>query len=138
MIFGTVVFSLFLFQLTINERVGVGSFGEVFKGRLWGTDVAIKKLKTLEITPEDLEDLQREISILATLRHPNMILYIGASSKKGQELCIVTEWAEHGSLYDVLHNADTHISVQTIFQYAMAISQGMNYLHSLSRRIVHR
>jgi serine/threonine protein kinase len=122
--------------LTVNKLVGSGSFGDVFKGRLWGTDVAVKKLK--KVTPRDLEDLQREISILSTLRHPNMILYIGACTKREQDVCIVTEWAEHGSLFDVLHNADTHLSVQTIIQYATSIAQGMNYLHSLEHRIIHR
>eukprot|EP00479_Gromia_sphaerica_P008561 TRINITY_DN3301_c0_g1_i1.p3 TRINITY_DN3301_c0_g1~~TRINITY_DN3301_c0_g1_i1.p3 ORF type:complete len:84 (+),score=21.06 TRINITY_DN3301_c0_g1_i1:225-476(+) len=30
--------------LTFDEKIGGGYFGEVFKGRFWGTDVAIKKL----------------------------------------------------------------------------------------------
>lgn len=37
--------------LTIVEKIGEGAFGEVFKGRLWGTDVAIKKIKNKVCVP---------------------------------------------------------------------------------------
>lgn len=35
-------------QLTLLNKVGTGSFGEVFRARLWGTEIAVKTLKTEE------------------------------------------------------------------------------------------
>ena len=100
-------------QLTIQEKVGDGAFGEVFKGRLWGTDVAIKKLKLKDIDMQDklVEDLKREIAILSNLRHPNMVLYIGACTKP-PNVCIVTEWCDRGSLNTALHGVDTIMPVR--------------------------
>ena len=121
--------------LTIREKVGDGAFGEVFRGRLWGTDVAIKKLKDLHA--DVLDDLKREIAILSTLRHPNMVLYIGACTKP-PNVCIVTEWCDRGSLHAALHGVDTFLSARMLLQQAQGIAQGMNYLHSLGNRIIHR
>jgi hypothetical protein len=121
--------------LTIREKVGDGAFGEVFRGRLWGTDVAIKKLKDLHA--DVLDDLKREIAILSTLRHPNMVLYIGACTKP-PNVCIVTEWCDRGSLNAALHGVDAFLSTRMLLQQAMGIAQGMNYLHSLGNRIIHR
>ena len=66
------------------------SAGTVFKGRLWGTGVAVKKLK-LGLTKEDSVNLLKEVSILSQLRHPNVVLYIGACLEPSNA-CIVTEW----------------------------------------------
>jgi hypothetical protein len=40
----------------MNEqtKIGEGMFGEVFRGRMWGTEVAIKKLKTQGLRNEDV------------------------------------------------------------------------------------
>lgn len=122
--------------LNIQSKVGDGAFGEVFRGRLWGTDVAIKKLKSEQLTPQILQELKQEIAILSTLRHPNVLLYIGACTKP-PNICIVTEWCGKGSLYEYLHS-DAFISVRQILQLAMGIAQGVNYLHSLEHRIIHR
>jgi serine/threonine protein kinase len=102
--------------LTIQEKVGDGAFGEVFKGRLWGTDVAIKKLKLKDVAKqaELLEDLKREIAILSNLRHPNMVLYIGACTKP-PNVCIITEWCDRGSLNAALHGVDCILPVRVRF-----------------------
>ena len=88
-------------QLTILDKIGDGAFGEVFKGRLWGTDVAVKTVKN-KLTKETLNDLKNEIAILSTLRHPNIVLYIGACTVP-PNICIVTEWCDQGSLFDVIY-----------------------------------
>lgn len=62
----------FWLQLVIQEKVGDGSFGEVFKGRLWGTEVAIKRLKAAAVQGSLLDDLKREIAIL---RHGLLLIH---------------------------------------------------------------
>ena len=85
-----------------------------------------------------MEELKKEVQILSNLRHPNVVLYIGACTQDPTNLCIVTEWCARGSLFDVLHNPTVHINCKMMLDLAMGIAQGMNYLHSLERKIIHR
>ncbi len=119
-------------QIVILNKVGKGAFGEVYRARLWGTDTAVKTMKpeVFESNKKLLEELKKEVKILSQLRHPNVVLYIGAATKP-PNVCIVTEWCARGSLYDVLHDHSIAVGVKLIVDIAMGIAQGMNYLHSL-------
>ncbi|XP_038981436.1 serine/threonine-protein kinase EDR1-like isoform X2 [Phoenix dactylifera] len=89
-------------ELTVGTRVGIGFFGEVFRGIWNGTDVAIKVFLEQDLTAENMEDFCNEISILSRLRHPNVILFLGACMKP-PHLSMVTEYMEMGSLYYLIH-----------------------------------
>jgi hypothetical protein len=54
-------------ELTVGTRVGIGFFGEVFRGVWNGTDVAIKLFLEQDLTAENMEDFCNEISILRYL-----------------------------------------------------------------------
>ncbi|KAB5569224.1 hypothetical protein DKX38_003017 [Salix brachista] len=60
-------------ELIVGTRVGIGFFGEVFRGVWNGTNVAIKVFLEQDLTAENMEDFCNEISILSCLRHPNGI-----------------------------------------------------------------
>ena len=127
--------------ITLLQRVGSGSFGDVYRGRLWGTEIAVKTLRTEELAAssahEVLEDLKKEVSILSQLRHPNVVLYIGACTS-APNIAICTEWCDRGSLSSILSDHAQHLNSQRMVSLAMGIAQGVNYLHALDRRIVHR
>jgi len=125
------------FNLKLLSQEGRGAFGEVYHGKLWGTDVAIKMFKSEKVSDKVLSDLKKEIAILSRLRHPNVVLYIGACTKP-PNVAIVTEWCEQGSLHDVLHNYSIHVDAQRSIEIAVGIAQGMNYLHNLDQKIIHR
>ncbi|CAL9084353.1 unnamed protein product [Musa textilis] len=99
-------------ELTVGTRVGIGNlfhlflgfFGEVFRGIWNGTDVAIKVFLEQDLTTENVEDFCNEISILSRLRHPNVILFLGACVKP-PHLSLVTEYMEMGSLYYLIHTS---------------------------------
>jgi len=78
--------------VSVLSQVGVGAFGAVFRARLWGTEVAMKTLKTEQFASSDAlrDELKKEVSILSALRHPNVVLYIGACTIP-PNLAIVTE-----------------------------------------------
>jgi serine/threonine protein kinase len=125
-------------QIILKQKVATGAFGDIFRGRLWGTDAAIKTLKISASSDDSLlADLKQEVKILSQLRHPNVVLYIGACTK-GSNICIVTEWCARGSLYDVLHDPATFISCKMMVDMALGIAQGMNYLHRQEKPIIHR
>jgi len=65
-------------DIEIDKRIGFGGTSDVFKGNYRGTDVAVKKLKFLEVQEENLKEFKREVSSLIMLRHPNLVLFMGA------------------------------------------------------------
>jgi len=115
---GLVAWELSEDEVEVTERIGAGNFGEVFRGRLWGSDVAVKLMRATEVTSKEVESLQDEVDILAQLRHPNVVLYMGASTTP-PNIFIVTEWCERGSLHDMLYDPTQPISAASRINMAL-------------------
>ncbi len=68
-----------LVDLKVEKQIGSGASAEVFKGTYKETDVAIKKLRNLQQASENtMKEFQREVSTLTRVRHPNLVLFMGA------------------------------------------------------------
>jgi hypothetical protein len=61
-------------DLDVGQKIGSGGFGAVYRGRWRGTDVAIKKLFKSDLN----EEFAQEVSLMCKLRHPCVILFMGA------------------------------------------------------------
>ncbi|XVE86335.1 hypothetical protein DITRI_Ditri18aG0027300 [Diplodiscus trichospermus] len=124
-------------ELTVGTRVGIGFFGEVFRGVWNGTDVAIKVFLEQDLTAENMEDFCNEISILSRLRHPNVILFLGACTKPPQ-LSMITEYMEMGSLYFLIHLSGhkKRLSWRKRLKMLRDICRGLMCIHRM--KIVHR
>lgn len=120
-------------EVRIEECIGSGSFGTVFKGSWYGP-VAIKKLKVAEPTQAQLFEFKNELAVLRKTRHVNIILFMGYVSKP--QLMIVTQWCEGSSLYKHLHVIETTFKMNQILDIAKQTAQGMDYLHA--KKIIHR
>jgi|MDSY01.1.fsa_nt_gb hypothetical protein len=68
-------------SIEIKEKIGSGSFGTVFSGSMPGhhSRVAIKTLN--DVTAKNAKLFRSEIILTATLRHPNIVEFIGACCK---------------------------------------------------------
>ena len=115
-------------QIVLHDIVGKGRFGEVWRGVYKGDDVAVKIFHTREEI-----SWNHEVDIYQTclIRHPNVLRYIAADSKDmgiQMQLWLITEFCEHGSLYDFLmtHTLDECKVLQLIFS---AIC-GLSHLHA--------
>ncbi|OHT08097.1 TKL family protein kinase [Tritrichomonas foetus] len=117
-----------------NEVIGKGVSARVYKGILksTGEQVAIKKLIYNQLSGSRFRSYQREISVLATVQHPTILRFIGATDSAPYS--IVTEWMPGGNLYADLHARRSNDTQLTIA--AFDIARGMNYLHS--NQIIHR
>ena len=89
-------------QVTLVECVGKGRYGEVWRGQWRGENVAVKIFSS-----RDEKSWFRESEIYQTvmLRHENILGFIAADNKDDitwTQLWLVTDYHEHGSLYDYL------------------------------------
>lgn len=116
-------------------KIGQGGFGEVFLGEWQGKKVAIKKLTFKKVYQGDnLSKFINEINITSSLRHPNIVLYMGASIDK-DNYYMITEYLPKGSLFDLIHTAKKKFDDKTKIKIALDIAVGIKYLHS--RNVVH-
>uniref|UniRef100_J3MCP9 non-specific serine/threonine protein kinase n=1 Tax=Oryza brachyantha TaxID=4533 RepID=J3MCP9_ORYBR len=124
-------------EITLGERVGLGSFGEVYRGEWHGTEVAVKKFLQQDISSDALEEFRTEIQIMKRLRHPNVVLFMGAVTRV-PNLSIVSEFLPRGSLFRLIHRPNNQLDERRRIRMALDVARGMNYLHNCSPVIVHR
>ncbi|KAL0663006.1 hypothetical protein Bca4012_099843 [Brassica carinata] len=133
-------------ELTVGIRVGIGFFGEVFRGVWNGTDVAIKAFLEQDLTAENMEDFCNEISILRYLVSVSInsdlqllvvILFLGACTKPPR-LSLITEYMEMGSLYNLLRlsGQKKKLSWRRKLKMLRDICRGLMCIHRMG--IVHR
>uniref|UniRef100_A0A8R7U0Q3 Protein kinase domain-containing protein n=1 Tax=Triticum urartu TaxID=4572 RepID=A0A8R7U0Q3_TRIUA len=128
---------IFWEDLVIGEQVGQGCCGTVYHALWHGSDVAAKVFSKQEYSEELLTTFRQEVSLMKKLRHPNIILFMGAVVSQ-QPLCIVTEFLPRGSLFQLLQNNIGKLDPRRRVNMAIDIARGMNYLHTSIPTIVHR
>ncbi len=128
----------------MKERIGRGSFGDVYRATYRHAEVAVKKLPDLnemlivELIREAklmLSALSLFILICRTLRHPNVVQFMGVCTTK-PDICLVTEFISRGSLYKILHSPNIDLAPEHLRRLALDTCKGMAYLHAA--RIIHR
>ncbi|KAJ9183568.1 hypothetical protein P3X46_007407 [Hevea brasiliensis] len=124
-------------DLQIGERIGIGSYGEVYHGDWNGTEVAVKKFLDQDLSGDALVQFKCEAEIMLRLRHPNVVLFMGAVTRP-PHLSILTEFLPRGSLYRFLHRPNPQLDEKRRMRMALDVAKGMNYLHTSHPPIVHR
>lgn len=123
-------------ELKIEEVIGTGRFGTVFRGQ-WHGAVAVKRLN-MNAGIDDrraLEAFRQEVAMFRKTRHDNLVLFMGACMKPPQ-LAIVTSLCKGATLYTHLHHMKTKFPPSKALLIAQHICQGMSYLHA--RDIIHK
>ena len=126
-------------DLTFERKLGEGSFGEVWAGKLRGTEaVAIKRVRMARIKNEVIEDFCAECEIMAQLRHPNLVLFHGAVYKDGPDrLALVLELAANGTLEGLLKSKKDSWT-NHLAQIARGTASCVAYLHGRDPMTIHR
>ncbi|KAE8729105.1 Serine/threonine-protein kinase EDR1 [Hibiscus syriacus] len=124
-------------DLDLGERIGIGSYGEVYHADWNGTEVAVKKFLDQDFSGAALAEFKREVRIMRRLRHPNVVLFMGAVTRP-PNLSIITEILPRGSLYKIIHRPHPQIDEKRRIKMALDVARGMNCLHTSIPTIVHR
>ncbi|KAF8891151.1 kinase-like domain-containing protein [Mucidula mucida] len=105
-----------------QDRIGKGSFGEVYKGYDKRTQKTVAiKIIDLESAEDEIEDIQQEIQILSQLDSPHV-------TKPGSNLWIVMEYCSGGSCSDLMKPGvfrEEYIAI-----IVRELLRGLEYLHS--------
>ncbi|KAM0923976.1 hypothetical protein ACQ4PT_005168 [Festuca glaucescens] len=117
--------------------IGKGTYGTVYKAKFRHAVAAVKVLNSLEGCGS--QQLQQELEVLGKIRHPHLLLLLGACPEHG---CVVYEFMENGSLDDMLHhrrNGTPPLAWYDRIRIAWEVATAVAFLHSARPDpIIHR
>ncbi|KZT67818.1 kinase-like protein, partial [Daedalea quercina L-15889] len=109
-----------------EQKIGVSSFSDVYKGIWRGRSVAIKVLA--EVTPRTL--FIHEVNVWKSLSHPNVLELLGAFCASSEPpLFFISPYMKNGSLVSYLKGLLSLDSVKPL-KMIHEIAMGTAYLHS--------
>ncbi|ETN21890.1 TKL protein kinase [Phytophthora nicotianae INRA-310] len=76
--------------------------GEVFLGDYCGTQVVVKRMMTLRFEVKELADTIKNVELLGSLHHPNIVTCLGTMWSDPEHLCVISEYVKGGDLTAVL------------------------------------
>ncbi|KAK9067847.1 hypothetical protein SSX86_011958 [Deinandra increscens subsp. villosa] len=126
-------------DFTVENKLGQGGFGPVYKGRLDdGCEIAIKRLS--RSSGQGLVEFKNELILIAKLQHTNLVRILGYCIHQ-EEKMLVYEYMPNKSLDFFLfdENRKAELDWPKRFNIIEGIAQGLLYLHKYSRmRVIHR
>ncbi|ELU04731.1 hypothetical protein CAPTEDRAFT_111904 [Capitella teleta] len=117
-------------QIVLNRSIGKGRYGEVWKGKWRGENVAVKIFFTTE---EASWFRETELYQTVLLRHDNILGFIAADIKgtgSWTQLFLITDYHENGSLYDYLREKSDGLSSLEMLRLCHSASCGLSHLHT--------
>ena len=119
------------------QKVGSGTYGDVYKGKLKGSSeiIAIKKIK-IDLENEGIPSTAlREITILRELQHPN-IIELKDVICNNNKLYLLFEFAEYDLRKYLEEFEHKNLEEETIKSFLYQILDALAYCHS--KKIIHR
>ncbi|KAM5585878.1 G-type lectin S-receptor-like serine/threonine-protein kinase RKS1 [Rosa sericea] len=126
-------------NFSIENKLGEGGFGSVYKGILYdGKEIAVKRLS--KFSGQGVEEFKNEVLLIAKLQHRNLVKILGCCFED-EEKILIYEYLPNKSLDSFIFNETRRalLSWTRRFEIILGIARGLLYLHEDSRlRIIHR
>lgn len=130
------VFEKIQFQKVLSK----GAYGEVWICQYEDQTVAVKRLlQSKTHTFEEVRDFTNEIQLSASLRHPNVVNFVGVAWNSLENLVMVVEYLPTGDLQNYLKkNADLLSWARDKVHMALGIARALKYIHGRDPPLIHR
>ncbi len=121
----------------ILTRIGIGGFSEVYlaKEKNLGRTVALKRANLLSLSEVDRRRFLREAAILAQIEHRH-IIPIYSLEEEGGYLYIVMQYAEKGSLLDLIRTSSGGLPITDVIDLGIAMCKALEAVHA--KNVIHR
>ncbi|CAL1354289.1 unnamed protein product [Linum trigynum] len=116
-------------NFTLENLIGEGGFGRVYKGQLEDKDVAVKQLDRNGF--QGNREFLVEVLMLSLLHHSNLVNLVGYCAD-GDQRILVYEYLANGSLEDHLLDlpeGKAPLDWNTRMKVAAGAAKGLEYLH---------
>ncbi|GFP80336.1 g-type lectin s-receptor-like serine/threonine-protein kinase at4g27290 [Phtheirospermum japonicum] len=126
-------------NFAIQNKIGEGGFGPVYKGMLEnGQEIAVKCLS--KTSSQGIKELKNEVILVAKLQHRNLARLLGCCIERDENM-LIYEFVPNSSLDFILFDQTKSklLDWKKRFNIINGIAKGLLYLHQDSRlRIIHR
>ncbi|EEF40244.1 kinase, putative [Ricinus communis] len=121
-----------------EEKLGVGGFGEVYKGFLKNLNSYVAVKKVSRGSQQGVKEYAAEVKIISRLRHQNLVQLIGWCHER-KELLLVYEFLPNVSLDSHLFKEKSLLTWELRYKIAQGLASGLLYLHEECEQcVVHR
>ena len=135
-------------EIKLGDKIGDGSYGEVFKAVWCGKQVAAKRIRPIffegdhdgSIRAAFLEKFKSEWEILRSLQHDNIVQYYTVILPPAPETPIIVTELLECDLAKYLRESENRpkLSFSEVVKLMLDVAKALHYLHSLEPPIVHR
>ena len=129
-------------EIKINEKLAEGSNGIINKVKWRGIECVVKYLRHNNNEVE-YDDLINEISVISHLRHPRLVLFMGACTLS-EPLMLLYEYMPNGSLDNYYYKMSRKFAKQWkpppkyMYRWIKELTQAIYFLHNCYYPIMHR
>ncbi|KAG6905837.1 hypothetical protein DXG01_000471 [Tephrocybe rancida] len=116
--------------LVREQPVNSGAFGDIYQATLYHETLCLKVLRRRAKT-NSFKTFAKEYILWSQFSHPNLLPFYGLHELHSGQVCLVSPWAENGTLQDFLsREMDSNITLDRIL-LCLDIAMGVKYLHKL-------
>ena len=136
-------------QIFKNQTLGIGSFGKVCKARYGSLPCTAKLIHETLYDPEAFKQIapekehrlpfkrfEQECEVLHSLRHPNVIQYLGVYQDPDTKLPVLLMELMDGNLTHFLNNSLQQIPFHIQVNFCHDIALALSFLHA--NKVIHR